>query len=198
MFLEEFCGRSYNYDKLQECVTNSSKAASLYGEFLDTARHIPSPITVFDAFLHLGPMMNLRGFPEAASYYELLLAEVRQRVEQSFSAVGEESYRLYWDNIPVWYRLGWLARKFASYGACAVAAFYPWLWVEAFAKLDSEHPLESMAKSQVLYYQNSGVKSRIDFPVRLVKDFSVDGLVAQVSVTSVSYTHLTLPTTPYV
>jgi len=147
------------------------------------ARHIPSPITSFDAFLHLAPMMNLRGFPEAISYYELLLAEVRQRVEQSFSAVGGESYRLYWDNIPVWYRLGWLARKFASYGACTVAAVYPWLWVEAFARLDSEHPLESIAESMVLYYQNKGTKSRIDFPVRLVKDFSVDGLVAQVSVT---------------
>jgi benzoyl-CoA reductase/2-hydroxyglutaryl-CoA dehydratase subunit BcrC/BadD/HgdB len=183
VFLGDFCGRPYDYAKLQEAVTNSSKAASLYGEFLDTARNIPSPITAFDAFLHLGPMMNLRGFPEAVSYYELLLAEVRQRVKQSFSAVGEELYRLYWDNIPVWYRVGWLGRKFASYGACAVAAFYPWLWVEAFAKLDSEHPLESIARSQVLYYQNSGTKSRVDFPVRLVKDFSVDGLVAQVSVT---------------
>jgi len=183
VFLEEFCGQPYNHDKLQECVANSSKASSLYAEFLNTARHIPSPITSFDAFMHLAPMMNLRGFPEAVSYYELLLAEVRQRVEQSFSAVGGESYRLYWDNIPVWYKLGWLARKFASYGACTVAAFYPWLWVEAFARLDSEHPLESIAESVVGFYMNRGTKSRIDLPVRLVKDFSVDGLVAQVSVT---------------
>jgi len=182
VFLEEFCGHPYNYDKLQECVANSSKAGSLYAEFLNMARHIPSPITSFDTFLHLGPMMNLRGFPEAVSYYELLVAEVRQRVDQALSAVGGESYRLYWDNIPVWPRLGWMARKFASYGACTVAAVYPWLWVEAFAKLDSEHPLESIAESMVLYYQNKGTKSRIDFPARLIKDFSVDGLVAQVSV----------------
>jgi len=183
VFLEEFCGQPYNYDKLQECITNSSKASSLYAEFVNTARHIPSPITSFDAFLHLAPMMNLRGFPEAVSYYELLLAEVRQRVEQSFSAVGEELYRLYWDNIPVWYRLGWLARKFASYGACTVAAFYPWVWVEIFARLDSEHPLESIAESLVAFYQNKGTKSRIDLPLRLVKDFSVDGLTIQVNVT---------------
>lgn len=183
VFLEEFCGRPYNYDKLQECVANSSKAGSLYAEFLNMARHIPSPITSFDAFLQLAPIMSLRGFPEAVSYYELLLAEVRQRVEQSFAAVGEELYRLYWDNIPVWPRLGWLARKFASYGACVVAAFYPWLWVDVFARLDNEHPLESMAESLVLFYQNKGTKTRTELPVRLVKDFSVDGLVAQVSVT---------------
>jgi benzoyl-CoA reductase/2-hydroxyglutaryl-CoA dehydratase subunit BcrC/BadD/HgdB len=183
VFLEEFCGRPYDYDKLQECVANSSKASSLYAEFLDMARHIPSPMTSFDAFMHLAPMMNLRGFPEAVSYYELLMAEVSQRVEQSFSAVGGELYRLYWDNIPVWYRLGWLARKFASYGACTVAAFYPWLWVEAFARLDSEHPVESIAESLVLFYENKGTKSRVDLPVRLVKDFSVDGLTIQVNVT---------------
>ena len=183
VFLEDFCHRPYNYDKLEESVANSSKAGSLYGEFLNMAKYIPSPITSFDAFLHLAPMMNLRGFPEAVNYYQSLLAEVKQRVERSFSAVGEEKYRLYWDNIPVWSRLGWLARKFASYGACTVAAFYPWLWVEAFGRLDPKHPLETIAESLVLYYQNKGTRSRIDFPVRLVKDFSVDGLVAQVSVT---------------
>ena len=117
-------------------------------------------------------MMNLRGFPEAVGYYELLLTEVSQRAEQSFSAVGGESYRLYWDNIPVWYRLGWLARKFASYDACIVAAFYPWLWVEAFARLDSERPLESIAESLVLFYENKGTNSRIDLPVRLVTRLS--------------------------
>ena len=183
VFLEEFCGQPYDYDKLQECVTHSSKASRLYAEFVDTARHIPSPITSFDAFMHLAPMMNLRGFPEAVNYYELLLAEVRQRAEQSFSAVGEELYRLYWDNIPVWPRLGWLARKFASYGACTVAAFYPWVWVEAFARLDSEYPLESIAESLVVFCENKGTRSRIDLPLRLVKDFSVDGLVIQVNVT---------------
>jgi benzoyl-CoA reductase/2-hydroxyglutaryl-CoA dehydratase subunit BcrC/BadD/HgdB len=63
-----------------------------------------------------------------------------------------------------------------------VAAFYPWLWVEAFARLDSERPLESIAESLVLFYENKGTNSRIDLPVRLVKDFSVDGLIVQVNV----------------
>lgn len=182
-FLEGFCQRPYDYSRLEECVANSSQAGTLYAEFLNMAKHIPSPITAFDAFLHLAPMMNLRGSPEAVGYYRTLLAEVEERVERRFSAVGEEKYRLYWDNIPVWSRLGWLARKFASYGACVVAAFYPWLWVEAFGTLDPRRPLETIAQSLVLYYQNKGTKSRIDFPVRLVRDFSVDGLVSQVSVT---------------
>jgi|YelNatPaOPRAMG01_1025707.scaffolds.fasta_scaffold39697_2 benzoyl-CoA reductase/2-hydroxyglutaryl-CoA dehydratase subunit BcrC/BadD/HgdB len=182
-FLEEFCHRPYDYDRLQQSIANSSKAAKLYAEFLSMAKHVPSPITSFDAFLHLAPMMNLRGYPEAVDYYQLLLDEVKARVRESFSAVGEERYRLYWDNIPVWSRLGWLARKFATYGACAVAAFYPWLWVEAFGRLNPERPLESIAESLVLYYQNKGTASRIDFPARLVKEFQVDGMVAQVSVT---------------
>jgi len=180
-FLAAFCGRPYNYDRLQESVANSSKCGSLYAEFVSMCQHVPSPITSFDTFMDLMPMMDLRGFPEAVDYYDAVLAEVRQRVEESISAVGQELHRLYWDNIPVWYRVGWMARKLASYGACTVAATYPWGWINAFARLDSERPLETIAESQALYYQNKGTRSRIEFLVKLIEDFSVDGLLAQAS-----------------
>ncbi|MFC1859060.1 2-hydroxyacyl-CoA dehydratase subunit D [Thermodesulfobacteriota bacterium] len=181
VFLEHFCGRAFNYDRLQECVSYSLRCGRLFAELLNSAKHKPSPITVFDIFIQLGPMMTLRGFPEAVNHYEELLSEVKQRVSHSISAVGQETYRLYWDNIPVWYKVGWMSRKLASYGACTVSATYPWAWVNAFAELDVERPLESIAETQNFYYQNKGTKLRIDFLQKLIEDFYVDGMLAQVS-----------------
>jgi len=180
-FLEDFTGRRYNYDRLQEVVANTSRAAQLYGEVVSSARNIPSPITAFDTFLHLGALMDLRGFPQAVTYYQTLRDEVMGRVDSGFAAVGEERYRLYWDGIPIWFRVGHLGRKFASYGACCAVALYPFVWVEAFAREDPEDPLGSIARAQSTIYVNRGTQYVIDFLCQVVEDYSLDGLVMQMS-----------------
>jgi benzoyl-CoA reductase/2-hydroxyglutaryl-CoA dehydratase subunit BcrC/BadD/HgdB len=162
-------------------VEYTSKAGQLYGRVVDSCKNKPSPITVFDTFLLLGALVNLRGFRQAVSFYERLNAEIAERVGRKFSAVGEEKYRLYFDNIPVWYKVGWFGRKFASYGACTVAAVYSWVWIRAFGQEDPARPLESIAETQFLLTTNQGTMSRINLLNQICRDFSVDGLVMQVS-----------------
>jgi bcr-type benzoyl-CoA reductase subunit B len=187
-FFEEYCGRTYNWDKLQECMEYSSKAGKLFSQVVNSCKHKPSPITAFDTFLLLGTLMNLRGYPQAVTFYEQVNAEIAERIAEGISAVGEEKYRLYFDNIPVWYEVGWFARKFASYGACMVAAVYPWAWVQVFGGEDPSRPLESIAEVQSMFFVNKGAQSRIDFLTQLCQDFSVEGLVMQVSHTCKLFT----------
>ena len=179
--LEGLTGRPFNYDRLQQAVDYTARAARLYGQVVLAGKHIPSPITAFDLFLHLGPLMTYRGFPQAVQYYEALLAEVEARKKQNFSAVGEEVYRLYWDNIPIWFKVGYLGRKFASHGACMVAALYPFAWLDAFGKLDPAQPLDSIARCQVFIFLNRAVDYRVDLLSQVVLDYKVDGLVMQMS-----------------
>lgn len=186
-YMEKLAGKKLDWARFQEVISYAARAAQLYKEFVESARNKPSPVTSFDTFLHLGPLMVFRGFPEAISFYEQLLAEVRERVAQGFSAVGEEVYRLYWDNIPIWFRVGYLGRKFASYGACFVSAVYPYAWIEAFAYLDPENPLDSIARAQTLIFLNRGTGYRVDYLERMVRDFAVDGLVMQLSRTCRPY-----------
>lgn len=182
-FLSEFCHKPYNFGSLQESIANSARASKLYGEAVDMCKTRPSPITIFDIFANVGPLVTARGLREPVEFYEALVAEIKERVAQGFSAVGGEKYRLYLDNLPVWYRVGWLSRKLAEYGACTVAAVYPWNWIDSFGKLDAENPVASMAESQLGIVSNRAAAWRINYLEKLVNDFSVDGLLAQLCVT---------------
>lgn len=80
-----------------------------------------------------------------------------------------------------------MGKKFASYGACLVAAIYPFAWINAFSQLDSQHPLDSIARNQALISFNRGIEYRIDFLCQMLRDFSVDGMVMQISRTCRPY-----------
>lgn len=186
-FISEFCGKPYNYDKLQECVSNTAEAAKLYQEFVNTGKTRPSSISAFDCFTHLAPLMQGRGFAESIDYYQILVKEARQRVKDGFSAVGTENYRLYLDNIPVWYKVGWLSRRLAGQGACAVTSVYPWFWIDMFAGQDGERPLESIAERQQLAVANHFAEHRIQWLSELTREFSVDGLLVPACATCKMY-----------
>jgi benzoyl-CoA reductase/2-hydroxyglutaryl-CoA dehydratase subunit BcrC/BadD/HgdB len=186
-FLEHWTGQRLNWYLLQEHIDLTGKAGKLYRETIEMQKNVPSPITSFDVFLNLGVLMDYRGFPEAVDYYQKLKEEVADRVKQRFSAIGEEVYRLYFDNIPPWYKVGYLARKFVSYGACFVSALYPYSFVDVYAAFDSSRPLESMAESQIKPFTVWGVHHKVDLLTRLLEEFRVDGLVAQVSRTCKVY-----------
>ena len=179
--LQELTGRKFDWDAYQQAIAYAREASLLYEKFVTSTRNVPSPITSFDTFLHLGPLMVARGFPEPIEYYKTLIAEVEERVRTKVSAIGEEVYRLYWDNIPVWFKVGYLGRKFAGYGAALVAAKYPMVWIEAFSDLDPKNPLDSIARSQTLVLLNRGTQYRIDLLRRLLSDYKVDAMVMQMS-----------------
>jgi benzoyl-CoA reductase/2-hydroxyglutaryl-CoA dehydratase subunit BcrC/BadD/HgdB len=106
---------------------------------------------------------------------------VEERVQNKVSAIGEELYRLYWDNIPIWFKVGYLGRKFAGYGAALVVAKYPMVWTDAFTDLDPENPLESIARAQTMVLLNRGTQYRIDLLRRLLSEYQVDAMVMQMS-----------------
>jgi len=46
-----------------------------------------------------------RGTPEAVSHYETLCSEIyEERISKGIGVISNEKYRLYWENLPVWYR----------------------------------------------------------------------------------------------
>ncbi len=53
--LEVLTGRKLDFNRLAEIVRNSAKAAWLWGEILDLARTVPSPLTFFDTLIHVAP-----------------------------------------------------------------------------------------------------------------------------------------------
>ncbi len=92
-------------------------------------RNIPIPMSSFDAFTHFFPLMLYSGSPEAVTYCQELKSELAERLANKVGALmGEEKYRLYWDNLPIFFKLKEHMEKFAFYSTVPVLANSPFLW----------------------------------------------------------------------
>jgi benzoyl-CoA reductase/2-hydroxyglutaryl-CoA dehydratase subunit BcrC/BadD/HgdB len=143
--LEEVAGAKLDPDRLSRTVALSRRCTELWKTVLDTAASVPAPITFFDGTIHMGPAVVLRGHPDANSYYEALLAELKGRVASGTAAVEGERFRIYWEGMPIWGKLRDLAALFAGLRTCVVASTYCNSWV--FEALDPADPMRSMARA---------------------------------------------------
>jgi len=143
--LEEVSGEKFDLDRFKETVRMSRDCSRLWRQTLETAAAIPSPWTFFDATIHMGPAVVARGTQEAVDYYQALLPELKQRVQDRVTAVEGEKHRLYWEGMPIWGKLRSLADLFASLKTCVVASTYCNSWI--FDQLDPDEPFESMGRA---------------------------------------------------
>jgi bcr-type benzoyl-CoA reductase subunit B len=176
-FLEEHCGKKYDYDRMKEVGKLSVTGQKLWQAVLDTTMHKPAPMSAFDAFFHLALIVTLRGTQQAVDYYEMLLAEMKKRIANGIGAIPNERYRLLWDNLPVWYRTKWLSEKFAAQDACLVADTYTSAWCGSLKYVDENNFLETMAECYTRIYLNIGVDEMARTVMAMVDKYEVDGIV---------------------
>ena len=176
-FLEEHCGKKYDYDRMKEVGKLSVTGQKLWQAVLDTTMHKPAPMSAFDAFFHLALIVTLRGTQQAVDYYEMLLAEMKKRIADGIGAIPNERYRLLWDNLPVWYRTKWLSEKFAAHDACLVADTYTSAWCGSLKYVDENNFLETMAECYTRIYLNIGVDEMARTVMAMVDKYEVDGIV---------------------
>ncbi len=143
--LEKISGNKFDMDQFKEIVGNSRKCSDLWKEVLETAAAKPSPLTFFDAATLMGPAVVGRGTEVAYKLYEKLLAELQERVANKEGAIEDEKYRIYWDGMPVWGRLGAHSKLFSGLHANVLASTYCSSWI--FTPLDANDPFRSMARA---------------------------------------------------
>jgi benzoyl-CoA reductase/2-hydroxyglutaryl-CoA dehydratase subunit BcrC/BadD/HgdB len=175
--LEQVSGRRFDYARFQGIITLAKESSQLWGEVLETLKARPAPMTIFDAFVHLAPIVSLRGLPVCREYYRTLLAELRTRVERGVGALTVERKRLMWDNIAIWFKVRELSELFAARGMNFVAATYTSAWAETTHHLDVDRPFASMAKTYSLVILNNHLDARLRSMERFVCEYQVDGLV---------------------
>ena len=175
--LEKISGRPLKYNKLQEFVHIGKETSLTWGAVLATMKARPAPMTIFDAFGHMVPIVSLRGLPLALDYYRTLLGELRQRVDQGVGAIKNERKRLMWDNIAIWYKMRDHSNLFAKKGMNFVTATYTNAWAETTQYMNESQPFESMARAYSLVILNNNLNNRLKLMERLIKEYQVDGLV---------------------
>ena len=174
-FIEIQTGKKFDRHRLGEVVRYSGQSAILWKEVLDQCAHRPSPMSCFDAFINMAPIVTLRGTEEVLQFYRDMKEELKERIIQGMSAVPEEKFRLLWDNIPIWYKMRELSELFSSYGACLVADTYTSAWV--FEGMDTSDPLEGLAQAYTTAYLNISIDLMVERILDLLQRFGVDGLI---------------------
>jgi benzoyl-CoA reductase/2-hydroxyglutaryl-CoA dehydratase subunit BcrC/BadD/HgdB len=173
----DIVGTPIERDRLLEMLLSGSEASSLWGEILDLLAAKPAPISSFDTFIHMAPIVVMRGLQKCIDYYELLVDEVKQRVADGIAAVPGERFRLGWDNIAIWYNLRDMAIKFAKRQACLVAATYTYGWSIQAVEGDFDDPMDALAAGYMGSYVNSGFHVRKKVLASMVEKYDLDGVV---------------------
>lgn len=173
--LEEVAGAKLDMDKLKEIVALSKKCTELWKAILETTASVPSPMTFFDATIQMGPAVVLRGTQGAIDYYEVLLAELKQRVADKTAAVAGEKFRIYWEGMPIWGKLKNLSMQFMELEAAVVASTYCNSWI--FDDLDSDKPFESMAKAYSELFICRSEDRKEAYMEKMIDKFKIDGVL---------------------
>jgi len=175
--LEQFSGREFSLSRFREIIGIARETSLAWGRVLETMKHSPAPMTIFDAFVHMAPIVTLRGLPVSLNYYRILLKELEERVEKGIGAITNERRRLMWDNIAIWFKLRDWSELFAERGCNFVAATYTNAWAETIHYLDEGHPFESAAKAYGLVILNNNLNHRLRLMEKIVREYRIDGLV---------------------
>ncbi len=180
-FLEARTGRRFDPERFLEVLAKTVEATRLWGEILDTCTHVPTPMTCFDAFIHMAPIVTLRGTQECIDYYCGLKEELLQRIDKGIWGVPEERHRLLWDNLPVWFTIKGLSEWLAARKTALVAATYTSSWcaiIYAPEELeDLDQVLREMARAYLTPYINNNFSSRVQTLQHMLAKYHADGFL---------------------
>lgn len=177
-FLEHVTGRKFNWDQLHESMHYIKKAAQLRVEALDLCAAKPTPATFFDWVASIAPINFLPGDEKLVQYFADVKAEIEDRIANDIPALPNEKYRLAFDGIMNWNKVGWLADKFAERDVAVISGRYTHtsFWHEP-QLLDENDPILGMAKHYLLCPFNHNARTVGDRLLRDAEKFGLDGVV---------------------
>ena len=175
-FLQNQLKRPFPEKRFQEVCSRSFETITLWKEILDMPRHHPAPLAAFDAFIHMAPIVTLRGTRWAVGYYKKLKEEMEGRIKKGVGAFAREEIRLIWDNIPIWYDIRNLSKILSSRGAVLVADTYTSAW--ALNQLDlGQDLINGLARAYATIHLNRGLEYKIQKMANLIEQYEAHGFI---------------------
>lgn len=175
--MERAAGRTMVPAKLERAMRLSLDAVELWSKVMATGTARPAPISAFDEFFHMAPIVEMRGEAKAVDYYASLLAELEERIKHGVGSLKRERKRLIWDNLPIWFWVRNFSETLAERGVALVASTYTNAWGELATLIDPNKPLDSMARVYIHAILNRGTGHKLHTMVRMAREYRADGVV---------------------
>jgi benzoyl-CoA reductase/2-hydroxyglutaryl-CoA dehydratase subunit BcrC/BadD/HgdB len=180
--IERLSGQRFVESKAREAVRLSGEALLHWKRFTSLAAHRPSPITAFDSFVQMAPILTSRGTAQLAEHYRDLVAETEEQMAHGIYPVPGERYRLLWDSIAPWHQLRKMSARLAALGANITCASYTYCIGSLEGTFDAYaygggDPLDWLARLQNFSVCPHGMKLRARAMKEAIERNAVDGVV---------------------
>ncbi|MDO9439082.1 2-hydroxyacyl-CoA dehydratase subunit D [Hydrogenophaga sp.] len=189
-FIEQQTGKPFAWDRLRELMTYVKRASELRLEAMAMCAARPAPASFFDWIVTIAPLNHLPIGPQLVEFFQAVRDEIEERVRLGVGTVPREKYRLYFDGIMNWNKVGWLAEKFAKYDAAVMCGRYTHVsfWHEP-QLIDEKNPVRGMAQNYLICAINLSAPFLIDKTIDFCRRFDLDGLVIHSSRTCRAFTN---------
>ena len=189
-FLEVQTGRKFNWELLRESMHYIKRASELRLEAMAMCRAKPAPATYWDWIACIAPINFLPGNQALVDYFGGVKNEIAQRLKDGVTALPNERYRLAFDGIMNWNKVGWLANKFAQHDAAVMVGRYTHnsFWHEP-QLIDVDNPILGMAQHYLLCPSNHSAKTMGELLLRDCESHGIDGIVFHATRTCRSFTN---------
>jgi benzoyl-CoA reductase/2-hydroxyglutaryl-CoA dehydratase subunit BcrC/BadD/HgdB len=146
-------------------------------EALVLGKNRPAPLSAFDQFRLMAPIVEMRGAAKTVDLYADLILELDERIASGISAIAHEHKRLLWDNLPIWYQLDFLAEFLGARGIVLAASTYTAAWGELAEMFDPEQPFESAARTYLHPILNRSTGDKLRKMLQVCENYQLDGVI---------------------
>jgi benzoyl-CoA reductase/2-hydroxyglutaryl-CoA dehydratase subunit BcrC/BadD/HgdB len=177
-FIEAQTRRKFDWELLRESMHYIKRASELRLEAMAMCTAKPAPATYWDWIASIAPINFLPGNQALVDYFAGVRDEVAQRVQDRVPALPNERYRLAFDGIMNWNKLGWLADKFARHDAAVMVGRYTHnsFWHEPHL-IDEDDPILGMAQHYLLCPSNHSTRIMGELLLKECVNYGIDGVV---------------------
>lgn len=177
--MEKFMGRKFDWDRFLEVQKRSQTNRKLFNEIVALNSRVPAPMSGFDLFNYMAPLVLCRGKESTTAILEQLKKEVLEHIANNTSTFpAKEEYRVHWEGIACWPNLGHNLKTLKNYGVNAVMNGYVTAWDVAYEPGD----LDGMAKAYQISSTNSlSTPSIMGKRSTSIKKFGCDGMLCHVN-----------------
>jgi len=179
-FVEEHTGNRFSEDAFGECVRLSGEAHELFADIQELRKQIPAPRGMREMVGDLFYLITQAGRKESVEYYRMVLDETKGKAARGEGVVDEETLRLYFHNIPLWFNLqtlDWLA----DHGAVVAMDFYTnHVWHGFFfdgGRFDSGDPFRDLARKWLSFDNHVGLPIKVARSLRAAREWGCQGAI---------------------